>query len=212
MSIKTKIEDGEGSGYLAKVSSEGFLYVQEAPFPPANEETKITVYREYLTLNGDGSTFDMRVDGSTSSQYFWIESEPDYDIYITSISFIISDVGAALNEFGALPALTQGCRLFYEDENGEINVGVNLTSNWEFVRLCLGEPSFGSGADVFRGQNIVGASEGYIPTLDFKNFGFKWGLKLEANTTNKLLLEINDDLSTIDGFNALAYGFRRKID
>jgi hypothetical protein len=80
------------------------------------------------------------------------------------------------------------------------------------VRLCLGEPSFGSGADVFRGQNIVGASEWYIPTLDFKNFGFKWGLKLEANTTNKLLLEVNDDLSTIDGFNALAYGFRRKID
>jgi hypothetical protein len=32
MSIRTNIEDGSGNGYLAKVSPEGFLFTQEAPY------------------------------------------------------------------------------------------------------------------------------------------------------------------------------------
>lgn len=212
MAVKANIEDGSGNGNLAKVSNEGFLFTQEAPFPPSGEETKITVYREFLTLNNDGTTNDMRVDGSTTSQYFWINAEPNFDIYITTLSFLISDAGAELDEFGNLPALTNGCRLFYEDNNGEINIGTDLVSNFEFIRLCQGNPSFGNAADAFRARNIVGASEGYIPVFDFRNFGFRWGLKLKAGTNNRLVMEINDNVSSIDGFNATAYGFRRVLD
>lgn len=212
MAVKANIEDGSGNGNLAKVSNEGFLFTQEAPFPPSGEETKITVYREFLTLNNDGTTNDMRVDGSTTSQYFWINAEPNFDIYITTLSFLISDAGAALNEFGALTPLTNGCRLFYEDNNGEINIGTDLVSNFEFIRLCQGNPAFGNAADAFRARNIVGASEGYIPVFDFRNFGFRWGLKLKAGTNNRLVMEINDNVSSIDGFNATAYGFRRVLD
>lgn len=212
MAVKANIEDGSGNGNLAKVSNEGFLFTQEAPFPPSGEETKITVYREFLTLNNDGTTNDMRVDGSTTSQYFWVNAEPNFDIYITTLSFLISDAGAELDEFGNLAALTNGCRLFYEDNNGEINIGTDLVSNFEFIRLCQGNPSFGNAADAFRARNIVGASEGYIPVFDFRNFGFRWGLKLKAGTNNRLVMEINDNVSSIDGFNATAYGFRRVLD
>ena len=212
MAVKANIEDGSGNGNLAKVSNEGFLFTQEAPFPPSGEETKITVYREFLTLNNDGTTNDMRVDGSTTSQYFWVNAEPNFDIYITTLSFLISDAGAELDEFGNLAALTNGCRLFYEDNNGEINIGTDLVSNFEFVRLCQGNPAFGNAADAFRGRNIVGGSEGYIPVFDFRNFGFRWGLKLKAGTNNRLVMEINDNVSSIDGFNATAYGFRRVLD
>lgn len=212
MAVKANIEDGSGNGNFAKVSNEGFLFTQEAPFPPSGEETKITVYREFLTLNNDGTTNDMRVDGSTTSQYFWVNSEPNFDIYITTLSFLISDAGAELDEFGNLAALTNGCRLFYEDNNGEINIGTDLVSNFEFIRLCQGNPAFGNAADAFRARNIVGASEGYIPVFDFRNFGFRWGLKLKAGTNNRLVMEINDNVSSIDGFNATAYGFRRVLD
>ena len=212
MAIKSNIEDGSGKGNLAKVSNEGFLFTQEAPYPPSGEETKITVYREFLTLNNDGTTNDMRVNGSTTSQYFWINAEPNFDIYITTLSFLISDAGAELDEFGNLAALTNGCRLFYEDNNGEINIGTDLVSNFEFIRLCQGNPSFGNAADAFRARNIVGPSEGYIPVFDFRNFGFRWGLKLKAGSTNRLAMEINDNVSAIDGFNATAYGFRRVLD
>jgi len=212
MSIKTNIEDGAGNGYLAKVSPEGFLFTQEAPYPPSSEETKITVYREFLTLNNDGTTTDMRVDGSTASQIFYINAEPDFDIYITTVSFLIADAGASLNEFGGITALANGCRFYYEDNNGEINIGTSLTSNFEFVRLCQGNPSFGGGNSAFLANNVVGPSEAFIPVFDFRNFGFKWGLKLAASSQNRLVLEINDDVTSIDGFNAVAYGFRRILD
>jgi hypothetical protein len=212
MSIRTNIEDGSGKGYLAKVSPEGFLFTQEAPYPPASEETKITVYREFLTLNNDGTTTDMRVDGSTTSQQFFISAEPNFDVYITTVSFLIADAGASLNEFGGISALANGCRFFYEDNNGEINVGTSLVSNFEFVRLCQGNPSFGGGSSAFLANNVVGPSEAFIPVFDFRNFGFKWGLKLAASSQNRLVLEVNDNVTAIDAFNAVAYGFRRVLD
>ena len=212
MSIRTNIEDGAGRGYTAKVSKEGFLFTQEAPFPPASEETKITVYREFLTLNNDGTTTDMRVNGSTTPQSFFINAEPDFDVYITTVSFLIADAGAALNEFGGIVALTNGCRFYYEDVNGEINIGTRLVSNFEFVRLCQGNPSFGGGNSAFLANNVVGSSEAFIPVFDFRNFGFKWGLKLAAGTNNRLILEVNDNVTAIDAFNAIAYGFRRVLE
>jgi len=212
MSIRTNIEDGAGRGYTAKVSPEGFLFTQEAPYPPSSEETKITVYREFLTLNNDGTTTDMRVNGATTPQSFFINAEPDFDIYITTVSFVIADAGASLNEFGGITALANGCRFYYEDSNGEINIGTDLTSNFEFVRLCQGNPSFGNGSAAFLANNVVGNSEAFIPVFDFRNFGFKWGLKLAASSQNRLVLEVNDNVTGIDAFNAIAYGFRRVLD
>lgn len=212
MSIKTNIEDGDGTGRLARVSPEGFLYTQEAPYPPADEDTKLTVYREFLTQNGDGTTTDMRVNGATTSEIFYINAEPSVDIYITTVSFLIADAGASLSEFGGITALTNGCRFYYEDQNGEINIGTNLTSNFEFVRLCQGNPAFGGGSSAFLANNVVGSSEAFIPVFDFRTFGFKWGLKLAAGTNNRLVMEINDNVSGIDAFNAIAYGFRRTLD
>lgn len=213
MSIKLNIQDGGGSGTLAKVSPEGFLYTQEAPYPPIEPETKITLYREFLTLNFDRTTSDMRVNGSTTKEYFYIQAEPNNDIYITTTSFIIAGPGASLSEFANLPSLTNGCRFYYEDNNGEINIGTNLTTNFEFVRLCQGNPAFGAGNNAFVASNVVGTSEAVIPVFDFRNFGFKWGLKLRANSLDKLVIEVNDNLtpsSNLTGFNAVAYGFRRK--
>lgn len=215
MANNTKILDGSGKGYAAKVSPEGYLYTQEAPFPPASEATKITVYRQFLTLNNDGVTADMRVNGATTKQLFWVQGEPDFDVYITTVSFIISGPGAALNEFANLTALTNGCRFFYEDQNGTINIGTQLQSNFDFVRLCQGNPAFGGGASAFLADNVVGTSEAFIPVFDFRNFGFKWGLKLRASSLDRLVLEVADNLTpsaNLTGFNAVAYGFRRILE
>lgn len=208
MSIKLNIQDGGGSGVLAKVSPEGFLYTQEAPYPPIEEDTKITVYREFLS-NTTGST-NMVVNGSTTRQYFSIQAEPDYDIYITTVSFLMASSAGSLQNFGST-TLTIGCRFFYEDNNGEITIGSSLRTNFDFVRLCQGKPAFGSGADSFRALNAVPTNlEAFLPVFDFRDFGFKWGLKLRANSLDKLSIEINDNI-TQNAFNAIAYGFRRKI-
>ena len=214
MAIKTTIVDGRGTSNSARVNDQGFLYTQSAPYPPAGEDTIMTVYREFLTLNNDGVTTSMLVNGSVTKRLFWIDAEPGYDIYITSLSFFIADANATLVQFGALTALTNGCRLFYENPDGVINIGTQLRSNFDIVRLCLGMPAFGTGADAFRVSNAAGptgTSEAFTPVLDFRSFGFQWGVRLLNNTQNRLAFEINDNVTGLDVLNAVAYGFRRKI-
>ena len=213
MSRTTKIEDGTGSGNYAKVSKEGYLYTQEAPYPPSGEDTKLSIYREFITLNGDGATSG--IEAATGGEIYYVQAEAERDVYITSLSFLIADAGASLQQFGGAAALTTGCRLYYEDNNGEINIGTSLQTNFDFVRLCQGNPAFGTGTDAFLAQNAVPTNiEAFIPILDFRQFGFKWGLKLQAGTLNRLVLEVNDNIAanTLTSFNAIAYGFRRNLD
>lgn len=211
MSIRTTIIDGKGTGNVAGVTKEGYLLTQTAPYPPSGEDTIMTVYREFMTLNAEGVVSSMLVNGATTKQTFSIIAEPDSDIYITSLSFLIADASATLAQFGALTALTNGCRLYYENQEGQINIGTQLRSNFDIVRLCLGSPAFGNAGDAFRGTNVIGTSEAFIPVLDFRTFGFKWGLRLLNGTNHTLSFEINDNLTGLDAMNIIAYGFRRKI-
>jgi len=225
MSRRTTIQDGEGTGKNAIVDPGGYLFVQPAPFPPDDNRDIQLIYRQFLTLNGDGTTSDMLVDGSITSQIFTIPGKPNNDIYITSLSFVIAGDGLVLgNDFaGSGSPLTNGCRLYYEDSNGEVNIGTSLQTNFDFIRLCQGVPAFADPTlGPFIADNIAGASgkgstpaDGILPVLNFRDvFGFQYGLKIARNTTNRLVLEVNDNLTTGLGanaaFNIIAYGFKRK--
>ena len=225
MSRRTSIQDGEGTGKNAIVDPGGYLFVQPAPFPPDDNRDIQLIYRQFLTLNGDGTTSNMLVDGSITSQIFTIPGKPNNDIYITSLSFVIAGDGLVLgNDFaGSGSPLTNGCRLYYEDSNGEVNIGTSLQTNFDFIRLCQGNPAFADPTlGPFIANDIAGASgkgstpaDGIIPVLNFRDvFGFQYGLKIARNTTNRLVLEVNDNLTTGLGlnaaFNIIAYGFERK--
>ena len=232
MSRNSNIIDGEGTGSYLKVNEGGYVLTQSSGLPPKDDRDIQIVYRNFLTLNGDGTTTSMLVDGSTTPQLFYVEASPNNDIYITSLSIVIQGLNINLGiDFAGLgSALTNGCRLYYEDKNGEVTIGNNLDTNFELVRLCQGNPSFGNNGDAFKIPNLapdggggkggVKTSDGYIPVLDFPEvFGFNYGLRLQRGTTNRLIFEINDDLRiTADGgplpddagFNIIVYGFERK--
>ena len=239
MSRNSNIIDGEGTGTYLKVNEGGYVLTQSSGLPPKDDRDIQIVYRNFLTLNGDGTTTSMLVDGSTTPQLFYIEASPNNDIYITSLSIVIQGLGINLgDDFGgssglATPLFTSlpnGCRLYYEDKNGEVTIGNNLDTNFELVRLCQGNPSFGNDANAFKVPELAPGSggkgkttsDGYIPVLDFPEvFGFNYGLRLQRGTTNRLIFEINDDIRiTTDGgglpddagFNIIVYGFERKPD
>ena len=234
MSRNSNIIDGEGTGAYLKVNEGGYVLTQSSGLPPKDDRDIQIVYRNFLTLNGDGTTHSMLVDGSTTPQLFYVEASPNNDIYITSLSIVIQglNINLGLNFAGLGSALTNGCRLYYEDKNGEVTIGNNLDTNFELVRLCQGNPSFGNNGNAFKIPNLAPSggggkgglktSDGYIPVLDFPEvFGFNYGLRLQRGTTNRLVLEINDDLRiTADGgtlpddagFNVIVYGFERKPD
>ena len=215
MSISIKIEDGEGSGKRAKVNSGGYLFVQDSNLPPLEDSNRQVVYRNFLSLNGAGVTTDMIVDGSTTPQLFFIEAIPNKDIYITSLSILLQGDGLTLgNDFAGSatagnPLPTNGCRIYYEDHNGEINIGTDLTTNFSFTRLCQGNVAFGDNSTAFIKTDGVPT---IFPTLSFKKvFGFNSGLRLLRGTKDRLVLEVNDDLPNIvntnAAFNIIVNGF-----
>ena len=227
MSRNSNIVDGGGSGKYIKVNDAGYILTQNSIVPPNDSRDLQIIYRKFLTLNADGTTTEMLVDGSTTPQKFYVEASSENDIYITSLSIIIQ--GALLNlgdDFAGnedAPAgvpLTNGFNIYYEDQNGLINIGTDFTTNFDFIRLCQGNPNFGDDGNAFIIPGLTAgkkknAATGIIPILDFNEvFGFTYGLKLLRGSNNRFVFEINDDLTTglglNSGMNVIAYGFERK--
>ena len=216
MTIKTRITDGKGRGKEACVTDENALLTSNIAIPPTDLGSPVRIFRQYLTDDGtsSGST-DMRVDGSTTNVDFYISSAPDADRYIDTISIAIADAGATLNQFGNIGALTNGVEIFYEDpELGNVIIGDALVSNFEFVRLCAGGVhGIGSGSTSYRANNVQGNSEGYLMHIDFSEvFGVPWGVRLPKDSTLRLVVRIKDNVSGVDKFDMIAYGFDRIIN
>lgn len=208
MSLPTQVTDGSGSGKKLEVTEEFAAKVQDIGLPPLKTVAQGIIFREFMK-NSAGAT-DMRVNGSTTPQEYSVMGQPVSDLYIRTISIVIADQSATLNQFGNIGALTNGCELFYKNQDGEIIIADNLVSNFEFIRLANGNPSFGDGTSAFRAGNVSGNSEGYIPIIDLqKVFGLQWGIKLRGGTTDQLIMRINDDVTGVDAFNAIVYGFTR---
>lgn len=212
MTIKVTLKDGKGSNRELCVDKEGSALVTETKIPP--KELGVTLRPFALYLTDDGTTTgskDMRVNGSTNYVDFYIQASNQGDRYIQTLAFTIADAGAQLNEFGNLVALTNGCQLFYEDASlGDVTLASELKTNFDFVQLCNFEPTFGTGAQAFLAQNVIGTSEAYIPLLDITDvFGLPYGLRLPKDSLKRIVLRVNDDITTIDRFDVRAFGFDR---
>lgn len=198
----------------ADVEKSGAVSVVERPFPPFGVQQNVRPFRQFMTDDGTpGGSSDMVVDGSVTPVDFFVEAPQDKDLYVTRISFIVVDQNMTLNQFGNIGDLTNGMRLFYTDELGEVDIAEMLQTNFDFVRLCSGLPSFGDGTTAFIANNVDFISEGIIPVLDLKDtFGFRWGLEFRNGSTQKLVLRIRDDITGIDAMNVIIYGFLRLED
>lgn len=210
--LNAKIVDGHGSGEKLKINPDGSVNIIRRIRPPTDDNIVVLPFRQYFTLNGepDGDN-DMRVAGTTTSPVsFYIDADDDYDIYIQTISFLISDSGATLNKFGNITALADPCRLYWTtQEAGDVIIDDTLSSNFDFVRLCSGEPSFGSGNDAFRANNVVGTSEAFIPVLDTTDqFGMEWGFRIRKGSQERIFLQVRDDTTGVDAFNIVGYGIK----
>lgn len=211
MAIDVKITCGNDAS-VAGVTAENTLCVQSTGLPPLEPISSGRVFKQFLTDDGltTGSN-DMQVDGSTTPVEFWVPAQSKYDLYISNLSFVIADASATLNKFGNITALTNGCDLEYFSEGGATTIATALKTNFDFVRLTLGYPAFGDGTGAFRASNVESTSEGYIPTLNFRQvFGLEYGIRLRKGTTDKLILRVRDNTTGVDAFNCISYGFTRR--
>jgi hypothetical protein len=207
MKMTAKFQIAGAHGQTANIT-EGALETVAHDHPPKGEVEYLLPVREFMATSA-GAT-DMLVDGSSTTQEFFIEASPDYDIWIKTLAFTISDAGATLNKFGNITALTNGCTLDWKSNVlGTITIGSGLKSNFDFVQMADFNPSFGDGTAAFRASNVSGASEAYVPQIDFSiAFGFRWGIPLVKGTKDRLCFSINDNVTTIDRFDAIAKGVK----
>ena len=223
MSKKIKIKNDNRDVVVSDINR---LYEIDADYPPLVDDNR-RIFVDNLTLNGDGTTSQMTVDGSTTSQDFILNSVPDFNTHISIVSIYITveSVTTSLDEFGGLPSLTNGCEFFYFDSNrGVVTISDSINTNLDLLRLSGFKPSFGfpaSGTD--NGFKLINSftssDEGYFSVIKLDEYGFlneyTGGLVLKANTSDKLVFRINDDLSggisSVSRLDARVYGYKNPI-
>lgn len=204
--IKTRVVGKNGKELAVEENGAANVYV--VPRPPISIEAQALPFAEYMKLDGTGTT-SLVGNGATTNLDFYVAAK-SYDVYINTIVFEIADVGAALNEFGALAALTNGMDFYYFNQaNGKYIIESGLKTNYDFIKLANFEPAFGTGTATFQLTNAISTSEGYVGVIDLEDvFGLQWGLRLRANTTDRIGFIVKDDLTGVDLMTVKVYGIR----
>ena len=205
MSVDANIIDPD-TARAASVDHCGALRVVAAPYPPTLGCSNVQIAPVTALATAAGSS-DMRVNGATAPVEFLLRAHPEYQTWLVSATFVIADASMTLSSFGNLTALTNGCRFFYRNTRGEIDIA-NLLSNFDIVTLCGGHPAFGSGATAFIAANVSGNSEGLVQVYDFAAHLPPHGVRLTRGSQEELVLAVRDDLSTgIDRFQVLVKAY-----
>lgn len=202
MSIVSEIIFGNNK---LKIDKEGSISTTTHTHPPLEDEITLLPFRKFFT--DENNSNDMTVNGSVTPVEFTIEALQEETLSVKSIQLTIVDAGASLSEFGNLPALTNGCDFIWSSQQfGEIVIANELQTNFDFVELSGGSISFG-GTTPFITSNVVGNEEGVPVFIDFQRlFGFQYGIPLRKGSKDKLFFRINDNISAVTQFRAIAYG------
>jgi len=211
MTVPIRITDGIDEVIIQN----GALSVTQ--FPPT-DAVIIPVVRPF-TVNGDGVTTDLKVDGSTNSINAFLGADEDGDIFITEINVVIlGTIGggnANLNDFAAVTdGLTNGSILF-RNIQGTVNEfrEFPLKTNFDWVTIGTLTPPVGVDGSAFRLKNVLSGlnSFGYNPRLDMKAINPPFGLRLKALSSDRLGIIIQDDLTVVEisAFQINAIGFKQ---
>jgi hypothetical protein len=163
-------------------------------------------------MTDDGTALgsdDMTVDGSSGDIDFWVEANPTKNRFIVSMTVRLGGNGADMQEFSNIAALTNGCQVIYETDGSEVILTLRpIKTNFGLIVFAQALPTFGNAADVFRVQNAVTNVDFYIPDVNFKrHWGLDKGMLLKAGSSDKIIWRIRDDLTTVDTFDSIAFGF-----
>lgn len=207
--IRGKITDGQGSGRDAFVTENNALKVQIVPETskglPPEDLANLRLLRVFLASSGSSA---MNVDGSAGAFEFTVASEPGLTKWITGLRLILEGTNLEITtndfrRFGA--ATTAGSPL----TNGVI---VRAEQSGEIVPICaapiqrIGE--FLSYTDDF--LNLINSVSSQSDFLSF-DFVFDKPVVLAEGGNDRVVIVIQDDLTAIDRFEAIARGYQEFV-
>jgi hypothetical protein len=192
----------------ARVNADGALKVfvaQSSSDVPIEELTRLRQLREPF-VNGGGA--EMNVNGSVAPVEYVVEAEEGFTKWITGVRFLLKDKNMEINtndfrRFGdaaIAPGLTNGVE-FWANQGGTITPF--------FISPVKKIGGFLDYADDF--TNLVNAISSQD---DFLSFDFYFDaaapVVLPAGSTDRLVIKINDDLTTVESFRAIARGYQEE--
>lgn len=207
MAGKVNIKDGTGSGYFAHVTEDHALLVTEQnrnSFQTPDEFlTRYKLYRGFL-LNSSSSK-DLNVDGSVTPVEFSVSSEDGKVLYVTHIRVLLNgtyfEMGTQdFRRFGT--ATTGGAALTNGITLQAIQGGV--TTDLFADPITRTGDFFNYSDDYINLYNAVGSQEDF---LSF-DFDFEQPIVLPEAVEDKLVMTINDDLTSIDLFQVIVRGWQ----
>jgi hypothetical protein len=209
MPLKTRLVDGRGTGREANVTTEHALLVSVVPSNPKDVDVEVVtrnkVYRDKFKdalLNED-----LNVDGSVTVKQFFIQAEVDKAKWVTSVRFVFNDANMELvtNDFrrfgtaATSPGLINGIR-FHAEQGGIITEVF-----FEYVKTI--------GAFMNYADKYVNFNNAISAVVDFLSFDFDFDepVPLPDGTQDKLVITIQDDLTSVDLFQVFARGYQVKL-
>ena len=194
------------------VNDEGalFVYQKQAPPPQVGTENKVRLLNGLLGTSGlDAGVVNLKLDGSVTPLEAYVVAHADYDIHVMGISFILADSAVTHNRFGNITELSTGINLFAE-EAGEITYALkNVKTGGQLIAQSGGARSFGTGGESHEIVNWSGTGDAQLVFLDMGSMLPPEGLRIGRGTQDRLVLQINDDLTGLDEFSARIMGFKK---
>ena len=211
MAIKSFVKNENGD--ILNVDKFGNIYTVERQYPPTDLDIVAIPFRQYFTDNGTSTGSNvMAVNGSTNFVDFSINASAEYDIFIKYITCEIGDGGTpSLNKFGSLSALTNGVAWYWDTQQESLyELHEGIKTNKEFIRIASDTAAIGTGTEAFLADVSGGGTEkSYFPNIDMEEiYGFKYGLRLRKGTLDRLVFRVQDNLTGLSTFNAIATGTR----
>lgn len=177
--------------------------------PPSGTENRQQYFFGELGSTGlNSGVTDQSVDGSTTSQTFYIEAEADYDIHITQVTALILDSSVSHNLFGKIANLTTGWDLKWTEDMVATLLVDKARTGGECHRTSGFRDMFGDGSSLNIVPNFASTTdEAYIINWRFDDF-VPNGLRIGRGNSDKLESIVNDDLTSLIEFKVYVYGFK----
>lgn len=208
--IKAIIQNGSGRGYSAGVTQYNALNTSQVipPVPPVGTISRYRYYNKLIGSEGAGSGItNQNVDGSVTNQTFRISSNPDYDLYISSIIVIIAGLIVSHNNFGSIPELTNGYNLSIIEDGEETRILDEVKTGGQMIAQSIFGNSYGDSATSFELTKWTGNDDAQtvvVPVFDL----IPGGIRIGRGTLDKLESTVFDDLTGLTEFTVRVVGYR----
>lgn len=157
------------------------------------------------TLNGDGVTASMKVDGSIVEKDFFVNAEAETDVFVEELRFYGNGNGIKMRNFLSQNSpLTNGITVEIKSDNIITNLPV-IKSTEDFKNKF----SFGQGAQGFT-LHVEAGGDGFLAVFSFNN---PFLLRVQGTFTvdDYIEIKIRDNLTqNINSLEFIAKGFEKE--